>query len=85
MPSTCIHYCAYYVYTSTHNSTIVLSLSVSLSLSLPPSLSLNSATEILRLASPVISATFQCDNCTTSNLSTPVNITFTLTPYDQVC
>ena len=44
-----------------------------------------SETENLRLASPVISAAFLCDNCTTSNLSTPVNITFTLSPGDQVC
>ena len=37
-----------------------------------------------RLASPVISASFQCDTCTTSNLSTPVQVTFKHTPYDQV-
>lgn len=48
------------------------------------SISLVSETENLRLASPVISAAFQCDNCTTVNLSTPVNVTFKLTPYDQV-
>jgi hypothetical protein len=39
---------------------------------------------VFRLASPVISASFQCDTCTTSNLSTPVQVTFKHTPYDQV-
>ena len=37
---------------------------------------------MLRLASPVISAS--CENCTTSNLSTPIEITFTHLPYDKV-
>ena len=40
---------------------------------------------VFRLASPVISASFQCDTCTTSNLSTPVQVTFNHTQYDQVC
>ena len=39
---------------------------------------------VFRLASPVISASFQCDTCNTSNLSTPVQVTFKHTPYDQV-
>jgi hypothetical protein len=39
---------------------------------------------VFRLASPVISASFQCDTCTTSNLSTPVQVTFKHTEYDQV-
>ena len=39
---------------------------------------------VFRLASPVISASFQCDTCTTSNLSTPVQVTFKHTQYDQV-
>ena len=39
---------------------------------------------VFRLASPVISASFQCDTCTTSNLSTPVQVTFKHAAYDQV-
>ena len=41
---------------------------------------------VLRLASSVISISPQCDgiNCTTSNLSTPVEVTFTHTPYDNI-
>ena len=39
---------------------------------------------VFRLASPVISASFQCDTCTTSNLFTPVQVTFRHTEYDQV-
>ena len=39
---------------------------------------------VLRLASPVISASFQCDNCTTSNLSTPVQVMFKHSAYDEV-
>ena len=38
-----------------------------------------------RLASPVISTTIQCDTCITSNLSSPVQVTFKHLPYDQVC
>jgi hypothetical protein len=51
-----------------------------------PYLSKYSNTEglVFRLASPVISASFQCDTCTTSNLSTPVQVTFKHTEYDQV-
>ena len=42
---------------------------------------------ILRLASPIISISPQCDgiNCTTSNLFTPVEATFTHSSYDMVC
>lgn len=40
---------------------------------------------MFRLASPVISASFLCDNCTTSNFSTPVQVAFQHTPYDVVC
>ena len=36
---------------------------------------------VFHLASPVISASFQCDTCTTSNLSTPVQVTFTHTHH----
>ena len=39
---------------------------------------------VLRLASPIISASFQCENCTLLNLSTPVEITFEHCSYDQV-
>ena len=44
----------------------------------------NSESYVFRLASPVISASFQCDTCSTSNLSTPVQVTFKHTQYDQV-
>ena len=40
---------------------------------------------VFRLASPVISASFLCDNCTTVNFSTPVQVAFRHTPYDVVC
>ena len=39
---------------------------------------------IFRLASPVISASLQCDSCTKNNLSDPVEVTFTHQPYDTV-
>ena len=39
---------------------------------------------VLRLASPVISASVQCDNCTISNLTNPVEVTFTHSRYDMV-
>ena len=45
----------------------------------------NQEDRVVRLASPVISASFQCDNCTISNLSTPVEVTFTHMAYDKVC
>ena len=40
---------------------------------------------IARLASPIISTAFRCDNCTTANFSTPVQVTFRHQPYDEVC
>ena len=45
---------------------------------------ISSNSGIMRLASPVISASVQCDNCTTSNLLSPVEVTFTHLPYDVV-
>ena len=45
---------------------------------------ISSNSGIMRLASPVISASVQCDNCTTSNFSSPVEVTFTHLPYDVV-